>query len=104
MARIHWIGTGLSTVPGIRRLITQGRTITLWNRTVEKANEAAAGLTGDFDIREFSMGALGEAVERARCRGLHAARHLARRRRGAGARQRRPFRLQLLCQSGDERP
>ena len=63
MARIHWIGTGLSTVPGIRRLITQGRTITLWNRTVEKAREAAAGLTGDFDVREFSMDALRDAVE-----------------------------------------
>ncbi len=63
MARIHWIGTGLSTVPGIRRLITQGRTITLWNRTVEKAHEAAAGLTGDFDVREFSMDALSEAVQ-----------------------------------------
>jgi saccharopine dehydrogenase (NADP+, L-glutamate forming) len=63
MARIHWIGTGLSTVPGIRRLITQGRTITLWNRTVEKAHEAAAGLTGDFDVRAFSLEALGAAVE-----------------------------------------
>jgi len=63
MARIHWIGTGLSTVPGIRRLIEQGRSITLWNRTVEKAHEAAAGLTGDFDIREFSMEALGSSVQ-----------------------------------------
>lgn len=63
MARIHWIGTGLSTVPGIRRLIEQGRTITLWNRTVEKAHEAAAGLSGDFDVKAFTPEALAEAVE-----------------------------------------
>ncbi len=63
MARIHWIGTGLSTVPGIRRLISNGHTITLWNRTVSKAEEAASGLTGDFDVREFSMDALKSALQ-----------------------------------------
>ena len=63
MARIHWIGTGLSTVPGIRRLISNGHTITLWNRTVSKAEEAAAGLSGDFEIREFSMDALKDALQ-----------------------------------------
>ncbi|MEM8687644.1 MAG: saccharopine dehydrogenase family protein [Pseudomonadota bacterium] len=63
MARIHWIGTGLSTVPGIRRLITNGHAITLWNRTVSKAEEAAAGLNGDFEIREFSMDALKDALQ-----------------------------------------
>ena len=62
MARIHWIGTGLSTVPGIRRLITGGRTMTLWNRTVEKAHEATAGLTGDFDVEALSLEALAAAV------------------------------------------
>ena len=63
MARIHWVGTGLSTVPGIRRLISNGHTITLWNRTVSKAEEAAAGLSGDFEIREFSMDALKDALQ-----------------------------------------
>ena len=62
MARIHWVGTGLSTVPGIRRLIEAGRPITLWNRTVEKAEAAAAGLSGHFDIKAFSPEALSEAV------------------------------------------
>ena len=63
MGRIHWIGTGLSTVPGIRRLITRGRPITLWNRTVEKARDAAAGLDGDVNIAEFSVEALKAAVK-----------------------------------------
>ncbi|NNF78878.1 MAG: saccharopine dehydrogenase, partial [Rhizobiales bacterium] len=63
MARIHWIGTGLSTVPGIRRLIRNGHTITLWNRTVAKAEDAAAGLSGDFDIRAFTMDAFKDSLE-----------------------------------------
>lgn len=62
MARIHWLGTGLSTVPGIRRLIQRGHTISVWNRTRAKAEEATAGLSGDFDIREFSLAALKDAL------------------------------------------
>ena len=63
MARIHWIGTGLSTVPGIRRLIENGHTITLWNRTVAKAEAAAEGLSGDFDVKAFTMDALKDALQ-----------------------------------------
>ncbi|MCV6602447.1 MAG: saccharopine dehydrogenase NADP-binding domain-containing protein [Cohaesibacter sp.] len=62
MARIHWLGAGLSSVPGIRRLILQGRTITLWNRTLAKAQEAVAGLSGDFDVKAFSEDALAQDV------------------------------------------
>ncbi|SNZ07485.1 saccharopine dehydrogenase family protein [Cohaesibacter gelatinilyticus] len=63
MARIHWLGAGLSSVPGIRRLIQEGRTITLWNRTVAKAERAVNGLEGDFDVKAFSLDALAEAVQ-----------------------------------------
>ncbi len=63
MARIHWLGAGLSSVPGIRRLIENGRTVTVWNRTVEKAQEATKGLSGDFDIKAFSMEAFEGALE-----------------------------------------
>ncbi|WP_417432138.1 saccharopine dehydrogenase family protein [Kiloniella sp.] len=58
MARIHWLGAGLSTVPGIRRLIERGHSVTVWNRTVEKAQEATKGLSDDFDIKAFSREAL----------------------------------------------
>ncbi|KLN59949.1 saccharopine dehydrogenase [Kiloniella spongiae] len=58
MARIHWLGAGLSTVPGIRRLIERGQSVTVWNRTVEKAQDATKGLSGDFDIKAFSLEAL----------------------------------------------
>lgn len=63
MPRVHWIGTGLSAVPGVRRLIEQGHTVSVWNRTVEKAEGAVAGLDGDFDVRAFSMDALRAAVQ-----------------------------------------
>ena len=55
MTHIHWLGAGLSSVPGIRRLVEQGHNITVWNRTLEKAQEAVAGLDGSFDARSFSL-------------------------------------------------
>ena len=42
MQTVHWLGTGLSTVPGIRRLAQGPLPLVLWNRTVEKAREAVA--------------------------------------------------------------
>lgn len=62
MPRIHWCGAGLSAVPGIRRLIERGHTVTVWNRTLEKAKEATVGLKGDFDTRVFDMEALKAAL------------------------------------------
>lgn len=59
--RIHWIGTGLSAIPGLRRLIATGVPVYVWNRTVEKAREQVGDLTGE--IREYTPDAL-EAVVR----------------------------------------
>lgn len=50
---IHWCGTGLSAVPGLRRLIEAGYPVTVWNRTVAKADEAVGDLTQD--IRAFDL-------------------------------------------------
>ncbi len=50
---IHWCGTGLSAVPGLRRLIEAGYPVTVWNRTVAKAEEAVGDLTQD--IRAFDL-------------------------------------------------
>ncbi|AHM03191.1 putative saccharopine reductase [Roseibacterium elongatum DSM 19469] len=57
---IHWCGTGLSAVPGLRRLIEAGHEVTVWNRTVEKAQQAVGDLTGD--IRPFDLDALQAAL------------------------------------------
>jgi len=58
---IHWCGTGLSAIPGLRRLIEAGHPVTVWNRTVEKAREAVGDLT--TDIRSFDIDTLGTALQ-----------------------------------------
>jgi saccharopine dehydrogenase-like NADP-dependent oxidoreductase len=50
---IHWCGTGLSSAPGLRRLIGLGLPVVVWNRTVEKAVEAVGDITQD--IRAYSL-------------------------------------------------
>ena len=40
MTNIHWLGAGLSSIPGIRRLASNKRNITVWNRTLEKAQNS----------------------------------------------------------------
>ncbi len=58
---IHWCGTGLSSVPGLRRLIEGAATRCGVNRTVEKAREAVGDLTDD--IRPYTLEALTEALQ-----------------------------------------
>ncbi len=57
---IHWCGTGLSSIPGLKRLIAEGRPVTVWNRTVAKA-EAALG-DAQVPIRAFDPAALAAAL------------------------------------------
>ena len=58
---IHWCGTGLSAIPGLRRLIEGGHKVTVWNRTIEKAKAEVGDLTDD--IRAFDIDALGAVLE-----------------------------------------
>lgn len=58
---IHWCGTGLSSIPGLRRLIEAGHPVTVWNRTVEKAKAEVGDLTQD--IRPFTLEALAAALQ-----------------------------------------
>jgi saccharopine dehydrogenase (NADP+, L-glutamate forming) len=53
---IHWCGTGLSAIPGLRRLITSGHDVAVYNRTVDKAREAVGDLTDR--IHAFDIDAL----------------------------------------------
>jgi len=53
---IHWCGTGLSAIPGLRRLIEAGQEVTVWNRTLDKAQDAVGDLTPRIHI--FDMDAL----------------------------------------------
>ena len=60
MQHIHWLGSGLSSLPGIRRLASGSYKLTVWNRTLSKAefsinhtnsNHVSAK---ELDIGEFS--------------------------------------------------
>ncbi|WP_127113895.1 saccharopine dehydrogenase family protein [Shimia sediminis] len=57
---IHWCGTGLSAIPGLRRLIDTGQDVTVWNRTIAKAEEAVGDIAKD--IRAFDIDALGAVL------------------------------------------
>ncbi len=58
---IHWCGTGLSSGPGLRRLLEAGRKVAVWNRTPDKAREVVGDLTDD--IRAYSLEALTAALQ-----------------------------------------
>lgn len=53
---IHWCGTGLSAIPGLRRLIMADHGVVVWNRTIEKVRTAVGDLTEA--IRAFDEEAL----------------------------------------------
>jgi saccharopine dehydrogenase (NADP+, L-glutamate forming) len=57
---IHWCGTGLSSGPGLRRLVEAGHPVTVWNRTVAKARETLGGLAAE--VRPYSREALAAAL------------------------------------------
>ncbi|SEK79064.1 saccharopine dehydrogenase (NADP+, L-glutamate forming) [Roseovarius azorensis] len=57
---IHWCGTGLSAIPGLRRLIGAGHDVTVWNRSTEKAQAAVGDLTDK--INAFDKDALGAVL------------------------------------------
>jgi len=42
---VHWCGTGLSAIPGLRRILQSGEPVVVWNRTIDKAREAVGDLT-----------------------------------------------------------
>ena len=58
MSKIHWLGTGLSAIPGLKMLIENGHSVIIYNRTVEKASDALSGIKGDYKIVEFSFEAI----------------------------------------------
>ena len=57
---IHWCGTGLSSGPGLRRLIEAGHPVVVWNRTVANAQEAVGDIASD--IRAYTLEALTDAL------------------------------------------
>lgn len=54
---IHWCGTGLSAIPGLRRLIKEGHDVVVWNRTLGKAQDTVGDLTQN--LHKFDKDELG---------------------------------------------
>ena len=64
MRHIHWLGAGLSSVPGIRRLASLEYPISVWNRTLAKAQAAIAGIrSADALARELDWTLLTTGVK-----------------------------------------
>ncbi len=59
---IHWCGTGLSAIPGLRKLIEDDHDVVVWNRTTSKAQDAVGDIAKD--IRSFDMDAISAATEK----------------------------------------
>lgn len=57
---IHWCGTGLSAIPGLRRLLEAGHDVAVWNRTADKARDAVGDLTSNIHV--FDINNLGEML------------------------------------------
>jgi saccharopine dehydrogenase-like NADP-dependent oxidoreductase len=57
---IHWCGTGLSAIPGLRALIEEGLDVKVWNRTASKAREAVGDLTDN--IAAYDIDVLGNEL------------------------------------------
>ena len=49
---IHWCGTGLSSVPGLRRLLEARSDVAVWNRTTAEAEAAVGDLTDRIAVLE----------------------------------------------------
>ena len=58
MAKIHWLGTGLSAIPGLKMLIKNKHSVIVYNRTVDKAIDALSGVNGDYQVVSFSLKAI----------------------------------------------
>ena len=64
MQHIHWLGTGLSSIPGIRRLANKYENLTIWNRTLEKAEQSINHVNKDNVVaKKFDMQALSSSLE-----------------------------------------
>ncbi len=56
MRKIHWLGTGLSSIPGLRRLAKERQELRVWNRSLDKAKSLVGDLTEEvykFDFKRL---------------------------------------------------
>ena len=61
-ATVHWLGTGLSSLPGLKRLAASGRNVYAWNRSLEKAQRALGDVDG-LTVHPLNWEVLTETVK-----------------------------------------
>ena len=64
MKNIHWLGSGLSSIPGIRRLASNNYNLTVWNRTLSKAQKSIDHVKTDkVSAKTFNINEIKGTVE-----------------------------------------
>ena len=64
MKNIHWLGSGLSSIPGIRRLASNNYNLTVWNRTLSKAEKSIDHVkTDNVSAKTFNINEIADKVE-----------------------------------------
>ena len=64
MKNIHWLGSGLSSIPGIRRLASNNYNLTVWNRNLSKAEKSIDHVkTDNVAAKTFNINEIAENVE-----------------------------------------
>ncbi len=64
MKNIHWLGSGLSSIPGIRRLASNNYNLTVWNRTLSKARKSIDHVkTDNVAAKTFNINEIADKVE-----------------------------------------
>ena len=64
MKNIHWLGSGLSSIPGIRRLASNNYNLTVWNRTLSKAEKSIDHVkTDNVAAKTFNINEIADKVD-----------------------------------------
>ena len=59
---VHWLGAGLSSAPGIRKLAIGKQPLVLWNRSLDKAQALVQNFSTPVTTKVFQMDALSHAI------------------------------------------
>lgn len=60
---IHWLGAGLSSLPGIKRLAKGQTPLIVWNRSLDKAKNLLTDVAGSIDILALDWSNLKDTVK-----------------------------------------
>tara|TARA_B100000029_G_scaffold435663_1_gene449807 strand:- start:1503 stop:2627 length:1125 start_codon:yes stop_codon:yes gene_type:complete len=64
MKSIHWLGAGLSSIPGIRRLAKKNVELTVWNRTLSKAEKSINHVNSEnIKAKEFNFSEIKNTID-----------------------------------------